>query len=326
MGPKPQMPTFFNRIVSECIGVLTAATLGTSAITAFAIFDVIGPNWMTNLASQGVPFYLVALVMAGIAFLAFGRWRRGVASLLLAAIFTTLFYQNVSRGFAPAPEVSTNATKLKVIHFNILYNNQKSKELAEYFLKEDADVVVILEAPAIARYQGILFQKYPHQTACGGAKPCDIIILSKYQPTNVITRTGGTIWRNRFVKVEYEKEGKPFTVVATHFTKPHYDWTQMSEYYNYTRNLARMDGPLILTGDFNATPWGNGFQRFLEQNRFKLQQWPKGTWPVEWGDYAVPIDHVMARDGAVISNVELVPEILGSNHRGLIAEVTLSGE
>ena len=80
---------------------------------------------------------------------------------------------------------------------------------------------------------------------------------------------------------------------------------------------------MVAVGDFNAAPWGKSVQNVLKSSGMKALRWPVPTWPAAAGSFGLPIDHVLVRGGARVVAVHPFGVALNSNHRGLMADISL---
>ena len=81
--------------------------------------------------------------------------------------------------------------------------------------------------------------------------------------------------------------------------------------------LERLDGPVLLAGDFNAVPWSVAVGRVVQAVGGRLAGPVRGTFPRFGPLLVLPIDHVIAPEGGTL---DLRP-LLGSDHRGVVARV-----
>jgi endonuclease/exonuclease/phosphatase (EEP) superfamily protein YafD len=84
-------------------------------------------------------------------------------------------------------------------------------------------------------------------------------------------------------------------------------------------------GPLLIGGDFNATPWSPHFQNFVTDSR--LQDCARDhalapTWPAQVPPLAIRIDQCFASNHWRVLDVKTGP-YLGSDHRPTIAALEL---
>jgi endonuclease/exonuclease/phosphatase (EEP) superfamily protein YafD len=80
---------------------------------------------------------------------------------------------------------------------------------------------------------------------------------------------------------------------------------------------AHLDGPVIVAGDFNATPYTPVFQAFLKVTRTATFADFPATFPATMGPLGIPIDHVLV-GGIRLADLKALPSI-GSDHRPLKA-------
>jgi endonuclease/exonuclease/phosphatase (EEP) superfamily protein YafD len=85
--------------------------------------------------------------------------------------------------------------------------------------------------------------------------------------------------------------------------------------------ITTLDGPVIVAGDFNATPYTPAFRDFVHAAGVATFRRLPATFPNRLGDAGLPIDHVMVRD-AGLARLQALPSI-GSDHRALAATILL---
>jgi endonuclease/exonuclease/phosphatase (EEP) superfamily protein YafD len=117
-------------------------------------------------------------------------------------------------------------------------------------------------------------------------------------------------------------DGRVLTLVAAH------PWPPISpaKAVERDRYLARIvslvrsiDGPVLVAGDLNTTPWSHVFTDFVAAANLTGRE-PVATWPAPLGRFGIPIDHILGRRVAIDSTT--VGPSLGSDHRPIIAEIS----
>ncbi len=259
--------------------------------------------------------------------LAARRHRYAAASLTLAAINAI----PVLLLLLPSPSRATaheHPAHLRILQANILTSNTNSPALIALIARENPDVVVLKEpderwlrelAPLTNRYP--VFAAAPREDNFGAAIYCktnarsaDIFQLSDPEetPSSLARVVVG---------------GKTLTVIGAHTLAPYtgYLWRGRN---SFTRELAetlrKIDGPLVVTGDFNNTPWTATFRAFLtasglrdsSQGRGALPTWPASAFPL----VRIPLDHCFHSDDVSILAKRTGPDI-GSDHLPLIIDV-----
>lgn len=81
--------------------------------------------------------------------------------------------------------------------------------------------------------------------------------------------------------------------------------------------LSDLDAPVVIAGDFNAFPWTARVNRIVDVSDTMLAGPTRPTLTL-W-NMPLPIDHVLAPGGGTVERRPL----LGSDHRGLVADVSL---
>ena len=118
--------------------------------------------------------------------------------------------------------------------------------------------------------------------------------------------------------------GETIHIVGAHMTKPYYDDVSEGEAYIMGGAIRRSDGPLVLAGDFNSAGWSHNIDRLARANMLVPGPAYPATWPVRLGPLGVPIDNMWTRGPLYIASIRALDDAMGSNHRGLIAELSLA--
>lgn len=223
--------------------------------------------------------------------------------------------------FKPATEAPSD---LKVIQFNVWHENRSSKKSLDWLLAQDADVVVLEEGAgeALPVVQA-LRAEYPF-ASCDKASRCETWIFSRKK----MVARGGMPTEAPYLSGAWatlaDKNG-PFTVVGVHYTWPIPAGPQQAQGRKLAGALEQFDRKnLILTGDFNSTPWSFSLKR--QDNALGLRRWTlaMASWPA--GRFSrvapapapfLPIDHVYAGEAWHAVKVERGPA-LGSDHRPIV--------
>lgn len=261
-----------------------------------------------------LPFALVTALL--------GAPRLGILSLCLvlaSGAWLTLDQRRMSQSLSPEA-----AADLTVIWFNMEANNKTDPVLlANAMVDSGADIILTAESRPMRRVLPLLVTAYPYRQGCETAT-CEVHILSRlpFRPLEILNP--GAAWKQRMMIVGIDIPGRaPLTLAAIHMVKPWYNGITEQETENVIFALRRHPGPIVAMGDFNAAPWTPRLHEITEATGFKLPRPPLPTWPAGAGRLGVPIDHVLTGDGAVLKSLKIWGVDLGSDHRGLIAEISL---
>lgn len=225
-----------------------------------------------------------------------------------------------------APSSALNAAgQIKLIQMNAWRNNRDAAGTVDWLLRQNADVIVLEEAEVVGP---ILRRRSAYYPTCDN---CSVVIFSKAKPVvlDIPTPYDRRV-RPPVAGVTLRDARGEFTVLGTHYAWPVHGELQQWQ----GRGLARLLGKfpkqrLILTGDFNSTPWS--YTRRTEDALFGLERrtrglftWPARGFPGREGSLPfpfLPIDHVYAGPGWRTVKIERGPR-LGSDHYPVI--VTLA--
>lgn len=214
--------------------------------------------------------------------------------------------------------------KLKLLSFNILMTNfEGAQSIRDLILSSGVDVVNIMEAEPLQPHLQELSKIYPYRIGCGEmTKHCDLMMLSKLPLVDRTIASLSDVFAERMMVAKLTFEGQPFHLVALHTTKPYFDSFQTLELQNAAQLLDGLPGPVILSGDFNASTLARNVRTFLASTGLRSAPREPATWPTRAGWAGVAIDHVFVRPPLAIASLQRLPDALGSNHYGLVTEIT----
>ncbi|WP_395019376.1 endonuclease/exonuclease/phosphatase family protein [Dongia sp.] len=250
---------------------------------------------------------------------------------------------NVQAAFADAPP---KAKTLKVVSFNLAYDNPDYSKTVAFLAKSGADVIGLSEVtPEAKKALGKLDEIYPHRVDCVGQdRFCELMLLSK-KPLRYgfAGKIGAKL--TYVASADLDFQGSAISVAVAHivlpFVKP--DWQplqqwltpddpspllpktpwlwqsmQMAVLADYAKSLGRDQ---IVMGDFNSVPWSDAQVAFRAATGLDNRGPLVATWPTRLpAPLRVPIDTVFVGGGLTLRNLHPGPD-LGSDHLPLIAEI-----
>jgi endonuclease/exonuclease/phosphatase (EEP) superfamily protein YafD len=248
------------------------------------------------------------------------------AALLGIVALIVLMTPELVAAFRQPEKPAKGAATVKLIQFNLWAENHAPSETAAWILKQNADIVITEESgesawPILRK----LKKAYPYSIGCRSKSGCDTRIFSRWP---IVDQHGfyedGDGLVGAWATLRHPRGD--FTVVGNHFVWPipAGRWQQQSRLLK--ANVARFPkDTLIITGDFNSTPWSWGLRRQdralgLERRTRALASWPTGDFSrvVSAPFPILPIDHVYAGKAWKTVTVERGPS-LGSDHRPIVA-------
>jgi endonuclease/exonuclease/phosphatase (EEP) superfamily protein YafD len=287
-----------------------------------------------DILTHAAPIWLVC-GLAGLAMaLIFSREgeRRALASIAgvgVVAVLILMTPELLSTLHRPAKPPAAAST-LKLVQFNLWAENRDPKATTAWILKQDADIVVTEEAAGDGSRPVVrdLAKAYPYRNTCRGRYGCDTRIFSRWPIVqNRDLYEDGRDLAGAWATIRHPRGD--FTVVGAHFVWP----IPAGKWQAQSALLANYLSPfpkdsLIVTGDFNATPWSWSLKRQdralgLDRRTRALASWPAGRFARLFGAPfpILPIDQVYAGKAWKTVNVQRGP-VLGSDHRPVV--VTLA--
>ena len=308
------------------IMTLLSTLIGVCAILALllGLLPSLADNWpaaflggiRAHLAAAALLFSLSLLFLARSAWLALPLAASGMMCLWVWHL-----NERTSQSTFMAEE---DRRRLKVIEFNILRTNRNGAEIARWLEEADADIIYTLESRPLADELSALSKVYPYRAGCGVlVSACDMMVMSKFPLDRAQFGSMGRLYHNRFLQAAISVNGTHLTIVAMHLAKPYFDVQQSKELRSAAARLKKIEGPIIVAGDFNSSLLSPDIQSFLMQTGLRSYWDEPRTWPVNAPALGLPIDHIFVRSPAYIERLDRIEDNMGSNHYGLEAEVSL---
>lgn len=305
-------------------------------VCTIVVFSAIlsGLHWTLDLVGQFLMPALCALAVcaAGLVLLLPIVRERGSNSLfiLFALIFSGIGWYWAWPDAEPAPRPSGETVTF--YQHNVWARNPDPEGVIDAVLEADADIVALAEATdeTFAPFDASLNARWPNQVKrdFGDTRSTRLKLLSKYE---IIEQSlaPASDRAPAILKARVRTPGGPLTVFVVHFTRP---WpfdepsAQLEQLAGLSAAVEKVNGPIVLLGDFNSAPWGR-LSSLLDKAGFQLANDPRmGTWParvphrpdlpsIEWPALsAIPIDLAYCW-GAVTCTDHVVGPSHGSDHR-----------
>jgi endonuclease/exonuclease/phosphatase (EEP) superfamily protein YafD len=267
------------------LGVLA----GAGALALWALLALGGGVSDTlDILTHFAPLALLAALLAlAVSALSVRRGpRRGAATLLAtaASIWSfTLLVPELLASIRPRP--AAEGSRLKVITFNVWALNGDPEASAAWLRAQKADLVLLQETdgPHAEAVLDAVRDVYPNGAVCTEVR-CSLAVLSPWPVRN--TGVQRQRWRDpnpaalSAAWAEVETPAGRFTALTTHYTWPTQVYAQEWQRAGLVQLARRHDRDhLILTGDFNLTPWSKALQEQdgrlgLERRTRAMFSWP----------------------------------------------------
>jgi endonuclease/exonuclease/phosphatase (EEP) superfamily protein YafD len=282
-------------------------------------------SWVIDLTTHFRLQYLAASTVLLVA-LAFRRHWRAFAALAAAgtvSAWAVAPYLPLELGPAEVmPQAATS--RIKILSVNISFRQFSPRRLLELIREANPDVVVAQElTPYAAEVLADLDNSFINHFKLPADGPYGIAVWSRLELETVGPFALG---RQPAIEARVRAPGGTFTLLGVHLnapTGPRRAAARNAELIELARRSAAIDGPLIVAGDFNITPYSPLFQDWLVASKLtdtRRHRTPSVSWPAVLPIFGIPIDHVaVSRELAILSHRRL-PNF-GSDHYGVLVEL-----
>jgi len=123
--------------------------------------------------------------------------------------------------------------------------------------------------------------------------------------------------------------GRTLTVIGVHPfapVRPAAAAGRNEQFGELARVINRTPPPVLVTGDFNCTPWSPYFQELLRSTKLRDSRHGFGiqpSWPVECLPLRIPIDHCLVSDGIAVHSRRIADDV-ASDHFPVLVECSLT--
>lgn len=204
--------------------------------------------------------------------------------------------------------------RLAIYQKNMLFQNAALAELEADIRATNPLGITLQEVsePNLALLQA-LADSYPDQQVCPGGAVGGTAVASRLP---MVPGTG--FCAPGLAAMQVSTETGAFWLVSIHLHWP-WPYQQADHVETLLPVLAKLEGPVILAGDFNMVRWAHTVRALAEVTRTKAAGPTLGTYLGFDPLHRLPIDHVFAPSGGRVE----ARRALGSDHLGLLALVEL---
>ena len=290
-------------------------------------------HWYADLFAHLRPQYCVWLALAALSAVAV-KHRPALRLAIIGLLANALALAPYALPWREADAAAPAGRTWTFASINLLYRNPEVASVTGYVRRVQPDIVVFQEVSA--RWAADLEELrdlYPYRSTESRKNGFGVAVFSKEKPVALTMLALHDRVGELAVFAEWESEGRRFGLAGVHPDKPDKEWkTQMRRAYlgevaQWCEARAREGEPVIVIGDFNATPWSASMQAFTRDTR--LRNTSQGTifgatWNV-WEPHRLLIDHALLSPHWKLLAREVGPDV-GSDHRPLLIRATLRSE
>jgi endonuclease/exonuclease/phosphatase (EEP) superfamily protein YafD len=283
--------------------------------------------WVLELTTHFRVQYLAATAVLLALVALRRRWTACGLLVAVGAVSAAPVLPYLGAPFAPEP-VSAAAATLKVVSVNVSYRPFSPRRLLEIVRETNPDVLVVQElTPHAERVLADLDTAFPFYRKFPAPGPAGIALWSRYELESSATIAIG---RRPAIEARVRGPSSSFTVIGVHLSAPvsrRRAAARNQELIGLASRIAAVEGPLVVAGDFNITPYSPYFTDWLEATGLTDSRRGRTlsvSWPTTFPAVGIPIDHVMANDGFAIMSHDRLPNF-DSDHYGVLVELASSG-
>ncbi|MFO1154444.1 MAG: endonuclease/exonuclease/phosphatase family protein [Rhodospirillales bacterium] len=334
--PLPVQPRLARRLVDATLATFRAFAWACAG--ALAVIAVIHSAGATSWPFELFHHFLMAYTLIGITLAILAMCLRARRLAVVATALALFFAAAYARSAVLVGGGETTGRSLSLITNNVYCGNWNADGLRAWLATRPADIVALQEvpphveralaAPAIARV-------YPYSArvpAANGASRaglngCEGLLLLSTVPVTASTpyQPNPRVWPALITRLDVADVGS-VSLVLVHALDPirTQGLVLRDEFLaSLAPVIAAMSGPVIVAGDFNATPFTPAFRQFLQAADLEPGRTP-ASFPANLRAFGIPIDHVLVR-GADLPSVRALPPT-GTDHRPIFAQIVLPNE
>jgi endonuclease/exonuclease/phosphatase (EEP) superfamily protein YafD len=319
--------------------ILAAAIPAGMALLGFAVpfFDLF--NHLQFLLFFGT---LASVILA---LLVFGRL--GVMTWMAVLGFICSAWIFVPEWLAariPRP-AETGATTVTLMTHNLFGLNYDMARVARVVAAENPDIIALQEyfPEQAGKLDALLKPNYPYWVRCQGGKRANLGLYSRI-PFDKEMGSGDCPkqydWANgqrtaHIIAGFTLADGTRFSVMTTHMDWPYPIERQRTEFAEAAAAAKSIEGPLVLVGDFNSTPWSYALRDFASETGLTRETHGELTYPeivtvpnrISKSGFAaaipfLPLDQVLER-GVTVHDLHRGPAT-GSDHLPVLVTFSVS--
>ncbi len=249
-------------------------------------------------------------------------------SLACATIALVLSLYQVSPFLLRTPFSQTPGPSVRILQSNMLFTNRNIGGLMKLIESDDPDVIVICEANGgHAAYLRDIMRLYPYQLSEPQQKtPFGMAIASRLPLNNVQTDIFADEGIAAFA-AEIPRDGKTAILLSVHLANPLKNFDLRERQLGVIARWVKAQRyPVIVTGDFNLTPYAQAYKDFVRATGLRsarLGRGLHGTFHSKLPAIArLPIDHTFIGDGLGVRTYRTAV-IDHSDHLGTVVTVVM---
>lgn len=286
--------------------------------------------WWADLLVHFRPHYCAFAVLL----LGLGAWLRRRDWLVGAVLVLALNVMPLARDMgAPLPIATAHAASetgpgLRIAASNLLWRNREHDAAIDWARGTQADLLVFVEVDAHwEQALGALRDTYPHARTARRAGHSGTLVLSRW-PLGELTPLDAGTRGTPEIALDVATPGGGLRLIAVHATWPlgaALSAARAREFAAIAAAARSATLPVVVIGDFNATPLSPHFTALVDGGRLRDAATGFGwqpTWPSFLPLLGLRIDHALVSPGIRVNSFAR-GRVEGSDHRPIIVDLRL---
>jgi endonuclease/exonuclease/phosphatase (EEP) superfamily protein YafD len=304
---------------------MSVSLLGLSLFSFIRYIDNVD-YWIVDIFSHFPAQYaFTALVLLFICI-----WKKYIP---LAVISGFLFIFNISAVIDMDKSIEAagqSKDSFRVYTANIQRHNKDFPRLIRELKEADADIVLLIEfTPEHTDQMKAAIEGFPYHiefTPIGKAG-IGLALLSKFPILDYSTMKLSE-FGNSLLEAVLEIDQRKISFYAVHFQNPTFrnDFPERKrQFLRFAEQISEKSVPVIVAGDFNATPYSPIFKKTLKISGLKDSREGFGwqpSWPASFPLLWLPIDHILVSPDIQVHD-RATGSHIGSDHYPVFAELSI---
>lgn len=284
--------------------------------------------WTLELATHFRVQYLAATAVLLVLVALRRQWAACAVLVAAGTVSAASVLPYVPLAFASEPPVSAAAAPIKVLTVNVSFRQFSARRLLEIIREANPDILVVQElTPHAETVLAELDTAFPNNRKFPAEGAYGIGVWSRFT-----LESSETFALGRVPAIEARVRGPAgaFTLIGVHLRAPtnaRRAAARNQELLELAARTAAIEGPLVVAGDFNVTPYSPYFVEWLEASGLTDSRRGRTlsvSWPTMLPLAGIPIDHVTVNDAFTILSHRRLPNF-ESDHYGVLVELALHG-
>lgn len=285
-----------------------------------------GINWLVDLATHFQPqYFLILLIISGF-FLLQGRFKQAG----ITAVFCLINLSLIAPLYFPAQPAPTQAQTYRVLSLNVYAKNNRYEDTLALIAETQPDIIILIDSLEGWRNAMLpLLAEYPYTNHYHSSDYHGTIIYSRLPFANKAGVQPVAKNHRPAALTQIDVGGQAVTLLAAHPRSPRRIGRleqRNAQLLALEELIASVQGPRMVIGDLNTTPWSPIFRRFIANSGLRNGRQGFGlqaTWPTTLGAWGIPIDHMLVSPEIAIHQLQHGPDV-GSDHYPIIVDFSVA--